>query len=170
MDFFDSKFTGYSRKFLTSQDEIYVNKYWLDANILSSTWKDVLDSVFVIDGSDVKIINDIKSENQLGGILFVEDEFEIFKISLRNANAKKFIVVEDIGQEGWNNFSGLEFFRFCFPNDIEWNEMTSSCQLANDVFSRPIRAFFVVSDNGLVGKYTNNDACPPYELVFPVNK
>lgn len=44
--------------------------------------------------------------------------------------------------------------------------MVSSCSIADDVFMRPIRTYFVISDSARVGKYVDSDALHPYELFF----
>ena len=58
------------------------------------------------------------------------------------------------------------FCRYCYPLNATWDEIANSCAIADDIFMRPIRAYFVVTDNGRLGKYANNDVAKPYDLVF----
>lgn len=166
MDFFESSIEGYSAEFLTQDDITYLCKYWIDADVLSSKWSSVLTSSFSVRNLDVGIAPGKSVDVRMGGVLFVEDEFKLFKFLAVESGANEFAVIEDVGQQDWGELSQLNFFRFSFPLSVDWGEITKSCQLAEDVFSRPIRAFFVLTDNGQIGKYVNNDADPPYELFF----
>ena len=166
MDFFSSEIDGYGEEVLTPEDVRYLRKYWLDANMLSSEWSEVLSSCFLVSKLEVGIAPGISVDVRMGGVLFIEDEFNEFSSLAVERGANRFAVIEDVGQQSWANFSRLNFFRFIFPLDVDWYEIAKSCQLAEDALLRPIRAFFVVTDKGQVGKYVNNDADPPYELFF----
>lgn len=101
-----------------------------------------------------------------GGGIFTEEEFIEFKSISINLGANRFALIEYIGQNDWAAFTSQSFFRFSYPLDVSWVEMANSCSIANNVFMRPIRVFFVITDNGCVGKYVDNDALHPYELFF----
>lgn len=73
-------------------------------------------------------------------------------------------VIEDEGQPHWEGIDREDFLRYAFPVSITWTELAFSCDLADDVFQRPVQAYFVVTDNGRVGKYADADADAPYEL------
>ena len=166
MEFIESSLEGYGADFLTPEDMRYLHRYWLTTNDLKSKWGEILKYSFVVRDSEVSIAPGRAVDVRMGGVLFVENEFIAFKSSAIQSGAKEMVVIEDIGQQNWSEILSLSFFRFSFPLSIGWDGIAKSCPLAEDVFLRPIRAFFVVTDNGRTGKYVNNDADPPYEILF----
>lgn len=165
-DFYESGIPGYEEEFLKYADRQYLNQFWLDVDVLVKEWGDVLDRSFVISGKCVSIAPVKDVDVRRGGVLFAEEEFKQFKRLALQSGAKNFVVVEDIGQQDWREITVRSFFRFSYPLVTTWDEVASSCSIAEDIFLRPIRAYFVVVDNGQLGKYANNDAEKPYDLVF----
>lgn len=165
-DFLASKMSGFAPNDLATNDLIYINKYWLNADELAISWAPVLVGTFVSSENGVLIKPGRCIDIRCGGILFEEQEFKIFANNARELTSKNFAIIEDVGQNSWTKPNTLSFFRFSFPIDITWIEMSKSCLLAEDIFSRPIRCFYVILDNGLAGKYVNNDDEVPYEVAF----
>lgn len=165
-DFNESGMSGYEDEFLDHSDRHYLSRFWLDADALAEEWADVLDRSFVIKGRNVSIAPVKDVDVRMGGVLFVEEEFKEFKRLALQSGATNFVVIEDAGQQDWRQITDRSFFRFCYPLSVTWDEIANSCAIADDIFNRPIRAYFVVTDNGLLGKYANNDAVKPYDLAF----
>src|SRR5690606_5948090 len=161
-----SGMSGYEEEFLDNSDRHYLSRFWLDADVLAKKWADVLGRSFVIKGKNVSIAPMRDVDLRMGGVLFVEEEFECFKRLALQSGATNFVVVEDVGQQSWKQIASRSFFRFCYPLNATWDEIANSCAIADDIFMRPIRAYFVVTDNGRLGKYANNDVAQPYDLVF----
>lgn len=166
VDFNESSMSGYEDEFLDDSDRHYLRRFWLDADVLVTEWADVLDRSFVISGNDVSIAPGKGVDVRMGGVLFTEEEFREFKRFALRSGATNFVVIEDVGQQGWKKLANRSFFRFCYPLNAMWDEIANSCAISDDIFLRPIRAYFVVTDNGRVGKYANNDVARPYDLVF----
>lgn len=166
IDFQSSGMERYDMSRLDEADLRYLQNYWLDTDVLIREWSNLLDSIFVLQNSGVAVAAGVGVESRLGGILFIADEFVEFKRQAIASGATSFAVVEYIGQNGWTDDSSPSFFRFSYPVGVSWEEMTNSCEIAKDVYGRPIRAFAVVTDNGKVGKYADNDALRPYEWIF----
>ncbi|MGB6143438.1 MAG: hypothetical protein WBG33_03990 [Rhodanobacter sp.] len=165
-DFYKSGIPGYEEYLLSHSDRIYINRFWLDAQTLVEKWAPVLDRSFVIKDGSVSIAPIKDVDLQVGGVLFVEEEFEKFRRIAFRLGAQDFVVIENVGQKNWIEITDRSFFRFSYPLSITWEDISKSCAVAEDIFLRPIRAYFVVTDNGRLGKYTNNDAARPYDLVF----
>lgn len=165
-DFTASMINGYVSGGLEDSTVRYVDNYWIDREQLECDWAPLIESVFKRSSGKVSVAQGYVVDFRQGGILFTQDEFLAFVDRAKAAGAEKFAVIEDIGQLYWRDLQDLSFFRFSYPVDVPWNEMTCSSILAQDVFERPIRCFFVVTDNGRVGKYANNDADKPYDLIF----
>lgn len=166
MDFEKSAIPGYDSSSLTSADANNLLDYWIDLEIVSARWSSALERNFTITGSEVRIANDREVDVRMGGVVFAEDDFNEFQRQAAASGASRFAVIEDIGQQGWKHFDASGFLRFSYPVVTSWSRIAKACPIAEDVFIRPIRAFFVVTDNGMVGKYANNDTSPPYELWF----
>lgn len=166
VDFNESSMSGYEDEFLGDSDRHYLRRFWLDADVLVKEWAGVLDRSFVINGDDVSIAPAKGVDVRMGGVLFIEEEFQEFKRFALQSGATSFVVIEDVGQQGWKDLADHSFFRFCYPLDATWDEIANSCAISDDIFVRPIRAYFVVTDNGRIGKYANNDVDKPYDLVF----
>lgn len=165
-DFLRSNIDNYKEELLDSSDLSYLNKFWLSEDALSRNWADALSRIFVINGRHVSISPDMNVDIRMGGVLFTRDEFEEFKRLGVRSGASEFAIIEDIGQKDWTILLDRSFFRFAYPIDVAWDDMSGSCSIAYDVFTRPIRAYYVLTSNGCVGKYSNNDAEKPYDLVF----
>ncbi len=166
VDFQSSGMDRYDMSRLDEADLRYLGNYLLDTDVLIRDWSNLLDGIFVLQESGVAVAPALDVEPRLGGILFLVDEFDEFKREAVASGANSFAVVEYIGQKGWADDASPSFFRFAYPVDVAWEEMVGSCVIAKDVFGRPIRVFAVVTDNGKVGKFADNDALRPYELTF----
>ena len=165
-DFIQSGLPGYGSCDLTPGDIDYLSRYWLSLDELANKWSFILDSSFVRLSKGISIEPGRVVDMRRGGLLFDEPEFALFVKDANKLGARRFAVIEDIGQSDWVANVDRSFFRFSYPLAIPWEDMTRSCPLAEDVFLRPIRCFFVVLDNGIIGKYVNSDAEIPYEMVF----
>lgn len=165
-DFATSGLDGYVSASLDENTVRYLDHYWLDRRCLESQWAELIVSVFKRSDGSISIAPDKKVEHHLGGILFTKEEFHAFVELAKMTGARRFVVIEDAGQAEWDVLRETNFFRFSYPMDVGWDEIAHSSILAEDVFGRPIRCFFVITDNGKLGKYANNDADPPYDLTF----
>lgn len=143
----------------------YLNLHWLDRQALVSTWGPLVATRFET-GENAKVKPGFGFRPELGGLVFDESDLIDFNFELLQCGAGSFAVIEDVGQQSWTPDMPPAFMRFHFPTGVGWNELAGSCLLAQDVFQRPIRKFFVISDNGRVGKYVDNDAWPPTEVHF----
>ncbi|WP_349985631.1 hypothetical protein ABRP17_013895 [Stenotrophomonas sp. WHRI 8082] len=168
IDFHLSIIENYGSDVLDDPNMEYLRKYWMNISQLKADWAELLDQKFVLGQDCFAVSTRCDAESHLGGAIFAEEEFSEFKRMSADMGAKSFAIVEYIGQDQWNEFESISFFRFVFPLDIAWAEMVCSCSIAYDVFERPIRTYFVLSDNGCVGKYVDSDALHPYDLRFPV--
>lgn len=166
MDFSESDIFGYPSSHLTTSDVEYLNEFWMDASALETEWADVLNRSFDINGSQVGISRGKRVDIRMGGVIFLEQDFEAFNQRAAEMGVSKFCVIEDVGQKNWKTLETKRFLRFSFPIRVPWARVAHSCALSEDVFTRPIRAFFVVTHGGEMGKYTNADASMPYELCF----
>jgi len=169
LDFNSSDIAGYKGCSLGKSDVDYLEKYWMSIGGLTENWAGVLSRAFVMKEGGPVVSFFYKTKLHPGGLLFVEEEFSEFTRSASRTGAQRFAIVEYVGQKQWTDFASGSFFRFSFPLDVSWSEMACSCPIADDVFKRPIRAYFVITDNGLTGKYVDNDALHPYEIVFGAN-
>jgi hypothetical protein len=167
-DFMLSGIDGYSSSRADNSLSRYLEKYWIDREALEHDWAPLFESVFRRSSGKVSVANNFVVDILQGGILFTKDEFLEFEARAKEQGANRFAVVEDIGQRDWHALKRVDFFRFSYPVTVSWEEMARSSILAQDVFERPIRCFFVITDNGKLGKYANNDADPPYDLVFHI--
>lgn len=165
-DFINSRLDGYDLDDLKPSDVHYLKNFWIGIDELKTIWAPVLSDAFLQTSGVVSINAPYSVNREMGGVLFDESEFDRFKLDAEISGATRFAVIEDIGQESWQTLHDPAFFRFAYPIDITWSEMALSCALAEDVFLRPIRCFFVVLENGHAGKYVNSDAEAPCELVF----
>lgn len=165
-DFLASEIDGYKSWLLEEQTVRYIDLYWINRETLERDWATRIESVFKRTADKVSIAEGYVVDFLQGGILFTKEEFAAFVARSKATGATKFAVVEDIGQRDWHALQEFDFFRFSYPIDIDWGEMTRTGMLARDVFERPIRCFFVITDNAKTGKYTNNDASSPYDIVF----
>lgn len=168
-DFLRSEILGFAYSDLSNEDFCYIDKYWLNLEDLVSFWVPILLTTFSKHGGNISIPRGFQVDIRCGGILFDEDEFQEFTRDAKLAGGKEFAVIEDIAQNGWKLLNQIDFFRFSFPVDIKWPEISASCPLADDVFLRPIRCFYVIVDNGFIGKYVDNDRETPYEIAFKKN-
>lgn len=166
LDFIKNAPPDYVASDLGERDVNYINRYWISEERFFSYWSAIIGACFHDDEVGVKVSQAKQWYTGLGGVIFEEDEFELFKEAAKAGGAQQFCVIEEIGGLNWSRYLGAKFFRFDFPVDIEWDEMARSSVIAADVFLRPIRRFFVVVDNGLMGKYVNNDDEVPYEMIF----
>ncbi|WP_312706207.1 hypothetical protein [Stenotrophomonas sp.] len=164
-DFYSSNINGYGSRVLDERSKRYVEKYWLSIDGLMRGWVGALNKRFNTEAQDSAVVKGAVSHLRPGGVLFEKRDFIEFTSLSIASGAKEFSVVEFIGQKRWGE-GGRAFFRFVYPLDVSWADMVRSSPIADDVFMRPIREYFVISDNASVGKYVNNDADSPYELVF----
>ena len=103
---------------------------------------------------------------EIGGIIFDEADLADFNFNMLSSGARTFAVIEDVGQHQFDRLADSGFYRFSYDAGTLWNEIADCCSIAQEVFQRPIRRFFVISDNGRFGKYVDNDASPPTEISF----
>ena len=167
-DFMVSAIDGYPNSRADDSLAQYLEKYWIDRESLEHVWAPLFESVFRRSSGRASVADNFVVDISQGGILFTKDEFLEFVARAKEVGATRFAVVEDIGQRDWRALKRFDFFRFSYPVTVSWEEMARSSILAQDVFERPIRCFFVITDNGKLGKYANNDADPPYDLVFHI--
>jgi hypothetical protein len=167
-DFLSSQLSGYEVEFLTQTDINYLNDFWLDLDQIHEKWDVLLSQAFDCTMEDVRIRPGRDIDVRVSGCLFEEEDFSAFSERGIALGAKRFAVIEDRKQKCWNGLELKNCFRFSFPIDISWREIAHAAPIAEDVFQRPIRCFFVLCDNGSMGKYVNNDADHPFEVFFEV--
>lgn len=167
-DFHSSQLSGYSTEFLTQADIDYLSEFWLDLDQAQKNWGTLLDQAFECAGEAVRIKPGRSIDICVSGCLFEEEDFIAFSERAVSLGARRFVVIEDKKQRCGGQIERKDFFRFSFPINISWLKLAHSAPIAEDVFQRPIRRFFVLCDNGRLGKYVNNDADHPFELVFEV--
>ena len=165
-DFMASMIDGYAENDLDEGTVQYLDNYWIDRDRFSQDWSHLIQSTFRRSSGKVSVVEGCAVDFLQGGILFAKDEFLAFLDQARATGATRFAVIEDIGLPDWGNPQEFNFFRFSYPTNVDWDEMAHSSILAQDIFERPIRCYFVVTDNGKIGKYANNDADSPYDLIF----
>lgn len=166
-DFLRSSIPGYDTADLDGDLVKYIEKYWIDSERLIQTWAWIIESRFVRSTTGiVSVAAGCSTEVRCGGLIFEENEFLDFRSDAKRNGSQEFAVIEDVGQSQWISLRDFNFFRFFYPVDVSWSEMTRSSTVAEDIFGRPIRCFFVVTRDGKFGKYVNNDADMPYDIVF----
>ena len=164
-DFLSSNLSGYEAEFLTKEDLAYLNKFWLPFDQIREAWGQLLSEAFDCGSENVRIRLGRSVDIRVGGCLFEEDDFSEFSERGIALGAKSFAVIED-GRRSRNAFESRSSFRFAFPIAISWRELAHAAPISEDVFQRPIRCFFVISDNGKIGKYVDNDADRPFQIIF----
>jgi len=169
LDFSLSNITGYEGCALGELEVKYLDKYWMSVGGLTENWAGVLARAFVLKAGGPEVSFFHQAQWRPGGVLFTEEEFAEFTRLASRTGAQRFAIVEYVGQKQWSDFISGSFFRFSYPLDVSWSEIACSCAIADDVFMRPIRSYFVITDNGLAGKYVDSDALHPYEIVYGAN-
>ena len=150
--------------------EQYLEKYWLDKNELKEVWLKIKNRIFnkdFIHLPDPVINKDLDVIILKGGIVLYEKEFELFQSCMKSIGDNYFIILEDYDENNPPHSSGPPY-RFKFPVNITWEEMTSggdSYMLSYDVFLRPIRNYFVFGDSGAWGKYAGSDYEWPLDII-----
>lgn len=164
-DFLSSNLSGYEAEFLTKEDLAYLNRFWLPFDQIQEVWGMLLSEAFDCSSEGVRIRPGRDVDIRMGGCLFDEDDFLEFSERGLALGAKCFAVIED-GPRNGDTLESRSSFRFVFPINIPWRELAHAAPISEDVFQRPIRCFFVISDNGKIGKYVDNDADRPSQMYF----
>lgn len=143
--------------------ENYLDKYWLSKTEYEKKWKATQNCIFT---SAKAGLSEMVFQPGFawfvikGGCLFVEDEFSRLR-SCALSVAEAFIVIVE-------NSSGGKVveptFRFKFPVDITWSEMTSGNFVSAVLLEIPYKDYFVFGESGLWGKYTSNEHAMPVDI------
>lgn len=150
----------------------YLDHYWITREELLLKWCDVLCDAFDILTTDSR--NKVKRKElmDIRATSYLFDDESAFNRLIeagRISGATSFAIVEDIGEMNFHNLDDWGFFRISFNIDSSWDNLSNGSGVAYDIFRRPIRSFFVISDNGCVGKYVDNDAENSFEVFFTSN-
>lgn len=166
-DFIESNIAGYGPELLTGENSAYLERFWLPFDRLTKVWEPLLSGVFDRSSGRIRVKPGRCVDIRIGGYLFEEDDFAEFSERGAALRARSFSVIEDVNR---HCFESRSFFRFTFPIDISWRELAHAAPISYDVFQRPIRCFFVICDNGRVGKYADNDEDRPFHIYFESHK
>lgn len=145
----------------------YLEKYWLDKQDLNETWIEIKNTVF---NPDFKLLpdpvfnEDFDSIIRLGGIVFDRGELELYQSCMKITGDNYFIILEDYDEANPPHSSGPSL-RFKYPVDITWDEIISGDMISYQVFSRPVRMYYVYGDSGKWGKYAGNDYASPIDII-----
>ena len=164
-DFLSSGIFGYQPEFLTREDIEYLEKFWIPIDQIEIKWKKLVDCTFDCSMDKIRIAPESTIDLTMGGCLFEEDDFLEFSARAAAVGAGSFAVIEALDAEDMQ-IEPKKFFRFSFPVDVSWQDLAHGAPIAEDVFQRPIRRFFVICDNGRAGKYVDNDADIPFHILF----
>jgi hypothetical protein len=162
-------FAKYGFPKLDKGAEPYLDKYWLDAEELNKVWLPKKHQTF--NREFHKFPDRLFNENfaliiRKGGCLLYEDEYVKFQSCMRSIGEKAFVIVEDFNENKPPHTSGPPF-RFKYPVDITWAEMTSGGEdsIVWPVFFAPIRMYFVFGGSGKWGMYAGNDYEWPLQII-----
>lgn len=150
----------------TEEAEVYLQKYWLDSNDFNQLWFPIMDRVFATEAvelPDMMFETGFQLIPQVGGAVFVEEEFELLKASMRHTKDKFFVVIENTPK----SISPPEDppFRMRYPTDITWAELMSGNYISSMIFEATMKSYFVFGDSGLWGKYAATDYYLPLDIT-----
>lgn len=144
----------------------YLSQYWLSKEEYCYKWEKLLSSIFNVRNSNGESF--IKSPfvrmTQVGGLLFVEEEFEHFKKCMNICNDMFLFIIEDYDENNPPHDSGPSM-RFKYPSDITWEQINQQEGISYELFQRPVRNYFVFGDSGNWGKYVANDYDSPVDII-----
>jgi hypothetical protein len=149
--------------------EPYLDKYWLDADELREVWLPKRDRAFNREFREFpdRVFNeDFGLIIQKGGCLLYEDEYVKFQSCMKSIGEKSFVIVEDFDENNPPHASGPPY-RFRYPIDITWKEMTSGGEdsIVWPVFFSTFRNYFVFGDSGEWGMYAGDDYEWPLKII-----
>jgi hypothetical protein len=141
----------------------YLDKYWLTKDEYESFWLRVKGTIFNPDFQSLpeKVFRkEFELIPLIGGAIFSAEDFDAFKACLKETGDEHFVIVQNTyGEE--NPIA----FRMKFPADISWDELVSGNYISTVLFEMFHNDYFIFGDSGVWGKYVENDADPPLDLI-----
>ena len=144
----------------------YLERYWLNMNELTF-WEDKKLTIFSENFKslpDKLFKDDFKSIVMKGGLIFVEEDYNILRECMKTCGDKNFVIIEDYNESSPPHKSGPSL-RFRYPVSALWNELKIHDGICYELFERPVRNYFVFGDSGLWGKYVANDYHYPVDIL-----
>ncbi len=156
--------------FANPESEVYTKKYleryWLNKEelafwevkkktIFEETFRMLPDKLFK--GSFQSIV-------MKGGLIFIEEDYNILRECMNTCEDKNFVIIEDYDETSPPHKSGPSL-RFRYPVSTLWSELKISDGICYELFERPVRNYFVFGDSGLWGKYVANDYHYPVDIL-----
>lgn len=147
----------------TSDSKIYLDKFFIDNTIKRKTLLDEKDKIF-----RYSTFNDKEDSDFLffkldycisftrAGLLLTENDFLLIKKNMIECDESKFYIIEDFDIEHEDEAFFLEY-----PADINWNTISQENSITYQLFSRPIRNYFIFGEKGQWGRYVANDFTYP---------
>lgn len=154
----------------------YCKKFWLDSGEYKKDWKPIQDTIF---NSSAKSISDgvIKTGffiiPFIGGGVFSEEEFVLWKECMQHVGDSEFVVVQsrmrDAGIRVWDNkkqqYKDDHWHHFKFSVDVTWKEITSGGIFSEEMICSPMREWFIFGDSGMWGRYDANEHDSPIDII-----
>lgn len=144
--------------------ETYLEHYWLSRQDYESTWKAVLDRIFInqeIGLPQMVFAPVYRLQASRGGCLFVEEELMRLQECTQAVSDRFLFVIE-------NTFGGrvkAPIFRMKFPSNISWCEINSGNFASAILLEMPHKEYFVFGDSGTWGKYIASDYDSPLDIL-----
>lgn len=142
----------------------YIESSWI-AEPHIAPWVSAITSIFDRAGGVIGVRSGFVVRRSGSSLLFEKEGYERFTLWAQKVAAERFCVIEDDLSPSLYEIRGLHCLRYGFEVGADWEWLTNSCDAAIDLFQRPIRQFFVVTDNGMLGKYCDNDSENSFELL-----
>jgi hypothetical protein len=143
--------------------EKYLRKYWLTEQEYLSTWKPILDNIFIQGKNLPEIIYHPEFEiiALRGGCLFLEDDFLQLQKVMQEVGEEYFVII----QHSQDYTEGEPMFRMKFPVNITWEELTSGNYISAVLLEMSYNEYFVFGSKGNWGKYSANDYKNPLDII-----
>jgi hypothetical protein len=152
----------------------YLDKYWLHVDDYVQKWQTLQSQVFNADRYFPELV--FKQELDVlivgGGVIFDKEDFEKFKVCLKEVGDEKFAIVQNINKsdpskvyyldKGWTEHPLL---RFKYPADITWEELLSGGGISDELFKNPYKEYYIFGDKAVWGKYAANDYKYPLDII-----
>ena len=142
----------------------YLRKYYLPRNEYIDRWKPIQNSIFL---NETQGLPDMIFQPEFsllvarGGRLFDKEDFEALRSCMIDLGDKHMIIVQ-------NDYNGIIeqdlLIRMKFPVDITWNEVMSGNYISTVIFEMFANGFFVFSESGIWGKYSDNEYENPLDI------
>ncbi len=164
---FQNQIKAYSFPNSIKETQGYLSKYWLQELEYLSKWKDIQNTVFHLnkDFPNMVIKPGFELLVQQGGLLFVQEEFELLKDCIKSSKDRYLFIIEDYDELNPPHDSG-PLLRFKYPVNLSWDEINLGIAegISYELYHSPNRNFYVFGDSGMWGKYVANDFDNPVDI------